>query len=550
MVWQGLRKCPVYFITRLSALGPSLLLVSTNLTTEPTDPPSPADDKLDKGVFIIAGVVVLGAIMSILDITVVSVALNTFQREFDATSAEVAWTMTGYTLALAAVIPLTGWAADRFGTKRLYMLAVLLFTLGSALCALAPNLEMLVLFRVLQGLGGGMLMPLGMTIMTRAAGPDRVGRVMAVLGIPMLLGPIGGPILGGWLVDAASWHWIFLINVPIGAIALVYAFKVLPKDQVEPSETFDWVGMLLLSPGLATLLYGISSIPGAKAEHGTPWTTEVVAFTIIGLVLTILFVPWALHRNNRHPLLDLTLFKDKAMTVAVIAMALFALAFFGAGLLFPLYFQSVRGEDALGSGLLLVPQGVGAMITMPIAGVLADKIGPGKVVLTGIVLDTIGLAFFIGVGDNPSTFYLLSGLFVMGLGMGATMMPMFSAALATLSHDSIARGSTMLNVTQQVAASIGTALFSVILTNGITERAAAAEYIGLGQAMNGLEGSALQQAMARLQQLAPTALPQLSEAYASVFLVGTILVGLCFVPAFFLPRKKVEPIDPALMVGH
>ena len=198
---------------------------------DPAQPSPQQSDKLDRGVFIVAGVVVLGAIMSILDITVVSVALNTFQNVFDATAAEVAWTMTGYTLALASVIPLTSWAADRFGTKRLYLLAVILFAGGSALCASANSLELLVAYRVLQGLGGGMLMPLGMTILTRAAGPERVGRVMAVLGIPMLLGPIFGPILGGWLIGIASWHWIFLINVPIGVLALVYAWFALPKDE-------------------------------------------------------------------------------------------------------------------------------------------------------------------------------------------------------------------------------------------------------------------------------------------------------------------------------
>src|SRR5688500_14040205 len=197
-----------------------------------------APDKLDGAVLKIAGVVVLGAIMSILDITVVSIALPTFQTEFDATYAEVAWTMTGYTLALATVIPLSGWAADRFGTKRLYMLALLLFTLGSGLCATADSIGQLVGYRVLQGLGGGMLMPLGMTIVTRAAGPERIGRLMAILGVPMLLGPIGGPILGGWLIDIASWHWIFLINLPIGIAALVYAKMALPTDSPEPSESF------------------------------------------------------------------------------------------------------------------------------------------------------------------------------------------------------------------------------------------------------------------------------------------------------------------------
>lgn len=481
----------------------------------------PQDDKLDKGVLLTAGVVVLGAIMSILDITVVSVALETFQREFDATSAEVAWTMTGYTLALATVIPLTGWAADRFGTKRLYLLAVLLFTAGSVLCALADNLQMLVVFRVFQGLGGGMLMPLGMTILTHAAGPHRVGRVMAVLGIPMLLGPIFGPILGGWLIDIASWHWIFLINLPIGILAIVYAWIVLEKDHVEPSETFDWLGMLLLSPGLALFLYGVSSIP----EHGTVANGEVLTTGILGLVLVALFVPWALSPRNAHPLVDLRLFAFRNMTVAIIAMALFAIAFFGASLLFPLYFQQVRGESALGAGSLLAPQGIGAMLTMPIAGALADKKGPGKVVMVGITLVTVGMVMFTQVGAETSYAYILGSLFVMGLGMGCTMMPIMSAALATLTAHTTARGSTLLNISQQVAASIGTAVFSVLLTNALKSEA---------EASGGVPG-----------------LTDMADAFSDVFVVGAVLVGCCLVPAFFLPRKPPEePVDPSALMGH
>src|ERR1700750_2205153 len=183
------------------------------MSTTPAPQTAPAGNQLDTAVLKVAWFVVLGAIMSILDITVVSVALPTFQTVFSTSYANVAWTMTGYTLALATVIPLSGWAADRFGTKRLYMMAVFLFTVGSGLCATADSINQLIGYRVLQGLGGGMLMPLGMTIMTRAAGPERVGRVMAVLGIPMLLGPIFGPILGGWLSAIGSWDWIFLINV-------------------------------------------------------------------------------------------------------------------------------------------------------------------------------------------------------------------------------------------------------------------------------------------------------------------------------------------------
>ncbi|MDQ2622432.1 MAG: DHA2 family efflux MFS transporter permease subunit, partial [Actinomycetota bacterium] len=428
----------------------------------PADAP-PTSDKLDRKVLVTAGVVVLGALMSILDITVVSVALETFQQEFQATSAEVAWTMTAYTLALAAVIPVTGWAADRFGTKRLYLLAIALFVAGSVLCATAGSLSALVGFRVAQGIGGGMLMPLGMTILTRAAGPDRVGRVMAVLGVPMLLGPIFGPIIGGWLIEVATWHWIFLINVPVGAAALIYAAIVLPKDNVEPSESFDFLGMLLLSPGLAAFLYGVSSIP----EAGTIWADKVLVPAAIGLVLIIAFVPWALSPRNRHPLIELRLFRNRQLTIAVITMSLFAIAFFGASLLFPLYFQQVRGESALGAGLLIAPQGIGAMLTMPLAGMLADKIGPGKIVLAGISVIVVGMGMCTQLGADTSYAYTIAALFIMGLGMGATMMPIMAAALATLTDHNIARGSTLMNIVQQVAASIGTALFSVLLTNQV-----------------------------------------------------------------------------------
>ncbi|WP_426243227.1 DHA2 family efflux MFS transporter permease subunit [Nocardioides sp. LHG3406-4] len=516
------------------------------------DATAPAqNDRLDKGVLMVAGVVVLGAIMSILDITVVSVALETFQREFDATAADVAWTMTGYTLALATVIPLTGWAADRFGTKRLYLLAVLLFTAGSVLCATADGLGQLVVYRVLQGLGGGMLMPLGMTILTRAAGPERVGRVMAVLGIPMLLGPIFGPIIGGWLIDAASWHWIFLINLPIGIGAIVYAWIVLPSDSVEPSETFDWLGMLLLSPGLAAFLYGVSSIP----EHGTATAREVWIPAVVGIALIVAFVPWALNRRNVHPLIELRLFANRNMTVAVLAMMLFAIAFFGASLLFPLYFIQVRGEDALGAGLLLAPQGIGAMITMPIAGILADKIGPGKIVLVGITVITVGMAMFTQIGADTSYAYMLSALFIMGLGMGGTMMPIMTAALATLTAHNVARGSTLLNITQQVAASMGTALFSVILTNEIKGSDTAPLFLAAKPAdgdPSKLAAIADQLGLPVDQFTALAAQGQLplADSFATVFIVATILVACCLIPAAFLPRKKVAPVDPAAMMGH
>src|SRR3954453_3169820 len=205
---------------------------------------------LDRGTMVVASVVLLGAIMSILDTTVINVAIDRLAVDFDAPLTTIQWVVTGYTLALAAGTPLPGWAADRFGTKRIYIWSLALFLLGSMLCAVAWSAGSLIVFRVLQGAGGGMIMPAVMTIMTRKAGPQRMGRVMGILGVPMLVAPILGPILGGWLVDDFSWRWIFLINVPIGIVAIALAQIVLERDRPQPTHKLDWRGMALLSPGL------------------------------------------------------------------------------------------------------------------------------------------------------------------------------------------------------------------------------------------------------------------------------------------------------------
>ena len=373
-------------------------------------------EDLDIGLLKIAGVCVLAALMASLDTTVVSVAQRTFITEFHSTQAVVAWTMTGNTLALATVIPLTGWAANRFGTRRLFMGSVLAFTCGSLLCAMAPNIKLLIAFRVVQGLGSGMLMPLAFTILTRAAGPKRLGRLMAVLGIATLLGPMGGPILSGWLIGSFGWEWIFLINIPIGALAITLAAVVFKWDESHPSQTFDFVGMLLLSPGLASFLYGVSSLPA----HGTVTNRAVWIPASAGLLLIIGFVFHALFRAD-HPLLDLRLFKNRTVALANTTMLLLGIAFFGALLLIPSYFQQLLGQTPLQSGVHLIPRGLGALLTMPIAGRIMDRRGPGWVVLVGITLIAIGMGTFAyGVSHQYAyTPVLLTGLAVMGMGMAA-----------------------------------------------------------------------------------------------------------------------------------
>jgi EmrB/QacA subfamily drug resistance transporter len=488
-------------------------------------------ENIDAAVLKIAGVVVIGAIMSILDITVVNVALPTLQDVFGTTGhplaySTVAWTVTAYTLSLATVIPLTGWAADRFGTKRLYMTAIVLFVAGSVLCAAAWSIGALIVFRVLQGLGGGMLMPLGMTIMTRAAGPHRMGRLMAILGVPMLLGPILGPILGGWLIQIASWHWIFLINAPIGLIAVVYAWRVLPSDSPEPSESFDFLGMALMSPGLALFLFGVSSIP----SEGTATAPRVWVSMLIGLVLMVLFVRHSF--RPAHPLLDLRLFQNRNLTISIITMFLFAAAFFGGLLLVPTYFQEVRGESTLHAGLLVAPQGLGAMITMPIAGSQVDKRPIGRIVPFGLVFILIGMFGLTQLTATTPYPVIISFLFVMGLGMGATMMPLFTSALKTLRAHEVARGSTLLNITQQISSSVGVAIMSVLLTNHLQ----ASKLAGPAIATLHLPSLADKIPAAAIKQ----GLEDAGSAFAQTYWVAWVMVLLTVIPALMLPRKAEE----------
>jgi EmrB/QacA subfamily drug resistance transporter len=459
---------------------------------------------MDRALLLVAATVILGAIMSILDVTVVNVALNTLARDFHAPLTTVQWVATGYTLALATVIPLTGWAADRFGTKRLYMTSIVLFLAGSLLSATAWSAGSLIAFRVLQGLGGGMLMPAGMTILTRTAGPQRVGRVMGIIGIPMLLGPVLGPIIGGFLVDNASWRWIFLINLPIGIGALVMAARVLPRDVPQPAHRLDWLGLALLSPGLAAIIYGLAESNAA----GGFGHARVLAPVLAGAAAVAVFVVHAV-RAPDTALIDTRLFRNRTYSASLITQSLSAVALFGGMLLMPLYLQAVRGESAMATGLLLAPQGLGAMITMPIAGRLTDRIGTGRIVPFGLVGVTLAFLALTQVGATESYWLLGANLFVLGLGMGATMMPTFSGAIQTLRRASIARATTTLNINQQVSASIGTSVLAVFLAHQLPS--------GLGQGSRAA----------------------MADAFGSTFVIASGLVVVALVvSAVLLPKRK------------
>jgi EmrB/QacA subfamily drug resistance transporter len=422
----------------------------------------PADTKLDRGIIVISLVVVIGAIMSILDTTIVNVALATLGRELHASLSTIQWVASGYLVALAVVIPMTGWASERLGAKQLWMLVVGLFVIGSALSGLAWSAGSLIAFRVLQGLGGGMIMPAGMIILAQAAGPARIGRVMSVVGAPMLLGPILGPVLGGLILENLSWRWIFYVNVPIGIAALALAWRLLPRSEPQRGERLDLTGLALLSPGLAAIVFGLSEV---SAQGGLAYVGAWLPITA-GLALVVAFVYHALHTRVR-PLLDLNLFRVPGFAAAGATVLLTGAALFGAMLLLPLYLQVDRGESTLATGLLLVPQGLGAAVVMPISGRLTDRIGGGPVVLFGMLVVTGATIAMTGWTAHTSYVETSVNLFVRGVGFGCALMPAMAAGYSTISRAAVPRATTALNVLQRVGASIGVALLAVILENQI-----------------------------------------------------------------------------------
>src|SRR6516225_1921513 len=235
-------------------------------------------EKISPHVWRVSLVVVIGSMMSILDTTIVNVALETLSRELHASISEIQWVVTGYMLSLAAVIPVTGWAAKRFGAKRVYILSLVLFTAGSALCGLATDTTQLILFRVFQGIGGGMILPIGQLMLAEAAGPKRMGRVMSMVAVPMMLAPILGPTIGGLIIDNASWRWIFYVNVPIGVLAVIAAMRVLPNVERKPAERLDFVGLALMATGLPLITYGLAEV----GSTGSFTSSKVVFPLLIG----------------------------------------------------------------------------------------------------------------------------------------------------------------------------------------------------------------------------------------------------------------------------
>jgi EmrB/QacA subfamily drug resistance transporter len=475
---------------------------------------------LERPTLVVAGVATLGLIMVVLDTTIVNVALDTLSSDLHAPLSTIQWVSTGYLLSLAAVIPVSGWVTERFGSKKTWIASIAMFTLGSALCALATSAGELIAFRVLQGLGGGMLLPVGFTLIAQSAGPRQMGRALALVGVPILLGPIFGPIIGGLIVDSAPWEWIFVVNVPIGVLAIVAAARMLqPSAGRADAGALDWFGVASLCPGLVGIVFGLSETE-SQGGIGHP-----IAFgpLLAGVALVGLFA-WHSLRVPR-PLLDLRLFRSPGFRAAATVTFLLGAALFGTLLVLPLYFQVDRGETALNAGLLLAPQGIGAALMLPISGRLTDRLGGGPVVVVGcsiMALASVPLVFV-----TAHTPYLLLGgvLFVRGMGLGASIQPSTAAAFALLDSAQVPRATAALNTLRQIGGSIGTTVLAVVLQN--ETRAVLPSAGGAGGLLAPLPASARQQISGPV-----------ASAFGHTFIWALAMTVLAILPAVALLRAE------------
>lgn len=385
-------------------------------------------------------VLIVGGIAPLLDATVVNVAVDALGRSLNAPVMAVQWVITGYLLALALAVPLSGWVVRRWGAKRMWLASLLLFLLSSILCGLAWNVDSLVAFRVLQGIGGGLLQPILMTLLVQSAGGRGLGDLMAKVTLPAVVVPILGPLVGGVIVNDLSWRWVFYLNVPICLLALALAWRYLPPDEPSPGSRLDVVGLLLLSPGLAAVLYG---------------------WWIPGLVLLAGYLVHAL-RTSGEPLVDVRLFRVRTFAASSGVLFLAGLSMFGAMLLLPLYYQQVRGLSPVAAGLMLAPQGIGSLLPRPWAGKLTDRLGTRRVVLAGTAMTVLGTVAF----TLPANTLLLGlSLVVRGAGLSMATIAVMANAFQSLHPNEVPHASTAIRIIQQLGGSCGTAVLVAILAH-------------------------------------------------------------------------------------
>lgn len=419
-------------------------------------------DRLDGALLRLIGVTLLGGIMGILDSTMVTVAAETLSTEFDRSLSIISWATTGYLLALTVTIPITSWAVRRFGVKRLWLFGLVLFMGASLASALSWSVESLIVFRVVQGIGAGILDPLVLVILARAAGPNRAGRVMGMMGVVLSLGPVLGPVLGGLLLDSFGWRSMFFINIPIGVLALLLALRVIPADAPEERRAglpLDILGFALMAPGLAALVLALTE----AGERGAFATPTVLVPLVLGVGLLAAYVLRALRLRATEPLIDVRLFASRSFAASVTVQGLVGVGTFAGLFVLPLYYQIVHGHTAAAAGLLVAPLGLGSAVAMPIAGRLSDKLGARTLVQGGALIAVAGAFVLTLVGAEGAELRSALAAFAIGLGLGGVGAPTMGSLYRTLPQEKVPQGSSVLYNLNQLGGALGVACAALIL---------------------------------------------------------------------------------------
>lgn len=399
-----------------------------------------------------------GALMAILDISIVNVALSDIRASFGTPIDQIAWVSTGYMMANIVIIPLTGWFQRRFGFKRYFAFSILLFTLASALCGLAWNLPSLVVFRIIQGMGGGAIIPTAQSILFARYPREEHGMAGALFGLGAVTGPLLGPTVGGYLIQIASWHWIFLINVPVGMVAAYLAWRHLDQPGYSaPRESIDLTGIALLGIGMATLQYVLE-----EGNRDDWWESRLIC--VLAIVAAIALLTFIVHElETPHPVVDLRVFRNVSYTASTVINFLIGMTLFSSSYLFSLYCGIVMRYSALDIGTVFLCAGVIQVFLMPLIGKFSGRFDPRKLMLIGIVGVSISM-WMIGHLTNQASFWdLVRPRMVMSIGLGFLFVPLSMVALSDLPLEKRGNATGLFNLTRELGGSMGTAYMSVAL---------------------------------------------------------------------------------------
>ncbi|MDE2668491.1 MAG: MDR family MFS transporter [Chloroflexota bacterium] len=416
--------------------------------------------------YIVALISVFGMFMNLLDLTIVNVAVPVLAFELDASAQEVQWVVTAYLLAVAVGIPVSGWAGDRFGTKLMFVLALAFFTIGSLLCAVAWNIESLIVFRGLQGLGGGLLMPVSQTMVFRAFPQQERSKAAGILIVPTTFAPASGPLIGGIILDYLAWPWIFLVNIPVGVIGIVLAIAFLREQREDAPGRIDIPGLVLASGGLAVFLYGLAE--AGERGFGDP---VVLGFGGAGLVLLALFV--LVELRTKEPLIDVRLFANRLFALANASQAVAFMGFSATLFLLPLILQLERGMSPFESGLATFPQAIGVMVMAPLLARIYPIVGPRRLVAVGLLAASATTVPLILMDLETDLWWVRGTMFARGVGFSMMLVPLQTAAFAQISMADTGRATAALNATRQVAQSFGVAIIATVLTSRLAHYGAA-----------------------------------------------------------------------------